>query len=163
MSRLVLLLVALAASLVQVGVVPAFVFTSAAAPLLPVALLAAWGAVRGTDDLWLALLAVAGILGVLSEERVGWYLLALLPTAVLLLVAQQPGEPKFHRIAHAPITAALGAWAYLALLFLASGRLEALPDTGIEALTAAGTTALLATVFALALWPLRGRPRGLFE
>ena len=78
-----LALLALAASLLQLGAVPALFLGGVAAPLLPVALIAAWTMARGERELWPALLVVAAVMGVASSERIGWFLLALLPAALL--------------------------------------------------------------------------------
>src|SRR5437868_12808735 len=72
-------------ALVQVAVVPAFVFQPAAAPLLPLALLAGWGALRGVNEVWPSLPVAALTLSLASSEGSGWLLLAVLPTAICLL------------------------------------------------------------------------------
>lgn len=155
----VLAVIALAASLLQLGAVPAFFLDGVAAPLLPVAVIAAWATLRGEGDAWPALLIAAIVLGVASQLRVGWFLLALLPTSALCaIVVRQAGG----RLALAPLAAAVGAVAYLAVLALAAGR----PATMLqpwEVLLAAGWTALVATLVALVLRPFHPRPQGLFE
>nr|HRC62231.1 hypothetical protein [Dehalococcoidia bacterium] len=75
MTRLLLAALALLASLLQVGALPALFFNASAAPLLPVALLAAWGALRGPEEIWPALLVAPLPLALLSEQRLGWFLL----------------------------------------------------------------------------------------
>jgi hypothetical protein len=162
MTRLVLALLALGASLAQVGAMPALFFDTSAAPLLPVALLAAWGALRGVEELWVALLLAPIPLGVASEERLGWFLLALLPTAALVLRDALPEGPRaFGRVARA---AGVGALCYLVLLWVAAGEARALPGAAGIILGAAVMTAALAAVLATLLWPVRTRRSpGLFR
>jgi hypothetical protein len=156
-----LAVLALIASLLQLGAVPALFLGSIAAPLLPVALIAAWTMARGERELWPALLVVAAVLGVASSERVGWFLLALLPAAGLSAVIAATLVSR--RLALAPAAAALGALAYLAVLATAGGGLDRLPAMSGSIAAAGAWTALVAAVFALVLWPLQPRPGGLFE
>src|SRR5690606_17254960 len=58
-----------------------------AAPVVPVALVLAWAAVRQPDETWPAILLPAVVLGAASEERVGWFLLALLPAPLIASLA----------------------------------------------------------------------------
>jgi hypothetical protein len=162
MTRLVLALLALCASLLQVGAIPSLFFDPAGAPLLPVAVIAAWGAGRGPDELWPALLVAPLPLALASEERLGWFLLALLPTAAPLL---QPAPPDTsQQLLRAPLAAAFGAMAYLAVLFVAGGEVRALPAATPSILGAAMLTALLGALVALLLWPARSRRApGLFR
>lgn len=163
MTRLALAALALAASLLQAGALPALFFDPSAAPLLPVALLAAWGALRGPDDLWPALLVAPLPLALLSEERLGWFLLALLPTAALLF-RHRPEPDTAAQFVRAPLVAAAGALSYLALLWLAAGDVRGLPGALATLLGAAVLTALAAALFAALLWPLRARRApGLFR
>lgn len=159
-ARVALVVLALAASLLQLGAIPAFFLDGVAAPLLPVALIAAWATLRGDGDAWPALLIAAVVLGVASQLRVGWFLLALLPTAVLSAAAVR--QVASRRLVFVPVTAAAGAIAYLAVLALAAGSPAAvlLPR---EMFFAAAWTATAAVVVGLALWPFHPRPRGLFE
>jgi hypothetical protein len=152
---------AAAAALLQLGVVPAFFLDARGAPLLPAALIAAWASVRKTGETWPALLIAPVMLGAASEERVGWFLLALLPTAALTLIAGRTSAAR--RFAVAPAAAGAGAVAYLVLLTLAAGRPGALPSATAELAAAALWTAAAAAVATAALWPLRSRKHGLFE
>lgn len=163
MTRVALAALALLASLLQAGALPALFFDPSAAPLLPVALLAAWGALRGPDELWPALLVAPLPLALLSEERLGWFLLALLPTAAMLVHRRpQPDTPG--QFARAPLVAAPGAFAYLGLLWLAAGDVRGLPGALATLLGAAFLTAAAAALFAALLWPLRARRApGLFR
>lgn len=152
---------ALIASLLQLGAIPVLFLGGLAAPLLPVALIVAWTMARGERELWPALLIVAAVLGVASSERIGWFLLALLPAAGLSAVVAATVSGR--RLAFAPATAALGALAYLAVLAVAGGGLARLPALSGSIAAAGAWTALAAALFALVLWPLQPRPRGLFE
>ena len=152
---------AVAAVLLQLGVVPAFFLDARAAPLLPAALIAAWASVRTTGETWPALLIAPAMLGAASEERVGWFLLALLPTAAFTLIANRASGTR--RFAAAPAAAGAGAIAYLVLLTLAAGRPGALAPATAELAAAALWTAAAAAITVAALWPLRSRTRGLFE
>jgi hypothetical protein len=155
----VLAVIALAASLRQLGAVPTFFLAGIAAPLLPVAVIAAWATLRGEGDAWPALLVAAFVLGVASQLRVGWFMLALLPTSALCAVVVRQAGGRF---AFAPAAAAGGAVAYLAVLSLAAAR----PATVLqpwEVLLAAAWTALAAALIALVLQPFHPRPRRLFE
>jgi len=161
-SVVVLATLSLLTALLQLGAVPALFLGGIAAPLLPVALIAAWATARGEREAWAALLIASMVLGVASQERVGWFLLALLPTAALSIFAVRSTAAR--RIASAPIVAAGGALLYLAVLALASGRLAALGEQLTAGIAAAAWTALVAALFALVLWPLQPRTsRGLFE
>ncbi|MGE0227076.1 MAG: hypothetical protein AB7I38_10060 [Dehalococcoidia bacterium] len=163
MTRVLVVALALLASLVQVGALPALFFDPLAAPLLPVALLAAWGALRGPEELWPAFLVAPLPLALLSEERLGWFLLALLPTAGLLL-RRRPDPDTLAQFARAPLVAALGALGYLALLWLAAGDVRGLPGALTTLVGAALLTAVASSLFAVLLWPLRARRApGLFR
>jgi hypothetical protein len=173
----------LAAALVvlQLSLLPALFpagAIGAAAPLLPVALVAAWAAAREPIEVAPALVVAAGALGAVSTERVGWFLLALLPTVAVAVAARElprraswgRGRRTLERPAgreaaltdvalRAAVAAAVGAAAYLALLALASGRPALLPALGVSIAGATVWSAALATVLALLLRPRR---RGLF-
>ena len=151
----------LAAALLQVGAVPAFFLDGAAAPLLPVALLAAWAAAREPAQTWPVVLVTAATLGAISQERVGWFLIALLPTVAVAALAGGGGARR--SLATAPLTAAAGAALYLLVLALAAGRTSALPDSTGAHLATVLWTAAAAALLALALAPLRPRPHGLFQ
>lgn len=150
-----------AAALAQLGAVPALFPGAPAAPLLPVALIAAWSAVRDPREAWPALLVASVLLGAASEERVGWYLIALLPALALAMMASLP--PGARRAGLAVGGAAAGAVAYLALLTLAAGRASALGSEAGTLAVAALWTAAATALLAAALWPLRPRTAGLFE
>lgn len=151
------------AALLQLAAVPSLFVDGAVAPLLPVALISAWAAARDGNETWPVLLVVPVMLGVVSEERVGWFMLALLPSAALAsLPWQTDGASGVRRFARAPLAAAGGAVLYLSLLTLAAGRPATLAETAGSYVFAALWTAAVATLLAGALWPLRPRPRGLF-
>ncbi len=158
MMALLAAVFALVAVALQIGVLPAL-FLGGTGPLLPVALLAAWAGVRHVGETWPMLLLMPLVLGAASEERAGWFLLALLPTAALSLAVQR-SRPRW--MAAAPV-AALGAWLYLALLTLAAGRVTAVPALLQAHLIAALWTAVAAAAVTLALHAVRPRGRGLFE
>lgn len=126
-----------------------------AIPLLPIALVAAWAVVRDPVEPALALPPVAWVLGVASEQPIGWLLLALVPALVLGAAVRALG--RSHAIAATVLAATLSALAYVAIL--APGRL---PDLLPSALATTGWTAAAALVAALALFPFRPRERGLF-
>jgi len=151
---------ALATAFLQLGAIPAL-FPGGAAPLLPIALITAWAAARDPDGTWPVLLIVPVILGVASQERVGWFMLALLPTAALALAAGRGG--RIQRIAFAPATAVVGALLYLMLLTLAAGRGSSLVPAAGSHLATALWTAAAAALLAVALRALRPRAHGLFE
>ena len=155
---------ALAAAVLQLGVVPSLFLQPEQAPLLPVALLAAWIAVRGPSEAWAAVLVAPIALGAASEERVGWFLLALLPTALvatLLPRGKQPSARTF--VVRAVAAAVLGSMLFALTLAIAAARVE-LSSHGIGALgSAALLTALLAAGVAALLLPFRHRTQGLFS
>lgn len=160
MMHLALLAATILAALVQVGVLPSLFAQPVAAPLLPIALVAAWGLTRSPSETAPSVVLAAVILGVTSEDRVGWYLLALIPTAALLVAARLAANTGLARV---PMVAAAGTVLYLGTLLLASGTVRALPAMATAMLTSALLTALLAVVLAIVLGPLRPRPVGLFE
>ncbi len=160
MMRLVLLAGTALAAMVQVGALPTLFAQPAAAPLLPIALFAAWGLTRDPSEVAPGIVLAAVIMGVSSEDRIGWFLLALIPTAALLVAARLATNAGLARV---PAVAAAGTMLYLGTLLLAAGAVRALPAVATAMLTSAGLTALLALALALALWPLRPRPAGLFE
>jgi hypothetical protein len=147
-------------ALLQLGLVP-LLFPGAAAPVLPVALVAAWLARGDAAELAPGLLVMAVALGVASEERVGWLLVAMLPAGALLLAIElRDGLPR-------PLRAALAAWGgallYGALVSAAAGS-SPLPAHGAGALAGAALwTALAAIALATALRPLQPRAPRLFE
>src|SRR5690606_28590713 len=113
----------------------------------------------GPAEAWPTLLLAPALLGVLSEERVGWFVLALLPTvaaAVVLLHLDRDTVVRApRRFASAACAGALGAGCHASLLALASGRPALLLDA-IEGLAVAiCLTAVLSALVAAAVWPTR--------
>lgn len=155
---------------------------SVATPLLPVALVAAWGAARDPVEAIPATLVAAAALGAVSSERVGWFILALLPTTAAAVTARallkrapwtrsrmtfggaHASETTFpDAVLCAAGAATVGAAAYLALLTLAAGRASLLPELLESIAGSAGWSAVLAAVLAPLLRPLRRQRRGLFD
>ncbi|GMU40278.1 MAG: hypothetical protein AMXMBFR23_11440 [Chloroflexota bacterium] len=163
---LVLMLVTAALGLVQAGAAPALFADPLAAPVLPAILLVAWAALRGPQECWPAIPAPALILGVLSDERAGWFLLALLPAPLLGVVvlrrARRTGAGAVRRAAWSAAAAALAVLCYGGVLTLAAGVAGDLPASSAEAMAGVMLSALLGAALALAAWPLRRRERGLF-
>lgn len=166
MTGLLVVLVLVVAPL-QAVITTALVRDPLAAPVLPVVLVAAWASVRRADETWPAILLPALVLGVASEERIGWFLLALLPAPLVAAVAVRRfrrGVTGFwHRIGTAGIAAALGAIAYASLLAFAGGIGSELPGRAGALAATAFVTGILAVFVAVCCWPLRPRQRGLFE
>lgn len=160
MSLLAMGSLVLLAGLAQLGVVPALFLDRFAAPVLPVALLAAWAATRGAGPTWVWLLPFPLLLGAVSEQRAAWFLVALLPTPVLAAAAVQL-LPR--RSLGAATAAAGGALCYLVLLALVSGRPRLVLDEAEAMAVAAVLTGLAGAGLALMLVPLRPRERGLFH
>src|SRR5690606_5939356 len=105
--------------------------------------------------------------GALAEERTGWFLFALLPAVVLGAVLTQPWEVHRpaglgRRLALAALVASCGTVLHAAVLTIASGRPALLFEASSAVLTSVAWPAVLATLLALMLWPLRPRRRGLF-
>ena len=160
MTAVALAALALAAALVQLGVVPAFFLDAAAVPLLPVALIAAWSAVRDPDETWPVLLVAPAALGVASQDRVGAFLLALLPAAALVAVAGRLRGVR--RLAAAPVAGGVGGALYLAVLTAAAGEGGAIFSDAGSYLVAALWTALATALLTLALTPARPREQRAF-
>ena len=154
-------------ALVQLGVVPLFFIDGRTAPVLPVALIAAWAAVREPSETGPALLITAVALGVVSQERVGWFLLALLPAVLLAAIARSllddAHDPSRRRLALGAGGAGGGAVAYLALLAVASGGAADVGPNAARFALAGLFTASIGGLMAIALWPTRPRPEGLFR
>lgn len=152
-------LVLLGAAIVQVGVVPAIFLDAFGAPVLPVAVLAAWAASRGVETTWAWAVPLALLLGSVSEMRAGWFVLALIPTPLLVAAirARTPTIPT------TMLAAAGGAVAYVSTLTLAANRLPLLSSALDATMRGAVLTALAGLVVAVALVPLRPRERGLFR
>lgn len=179
MSRGALLLSLLAAfaALAQISAVPQLFADGRAAPLLPVALFAAWASVRGIGEVVPGVLLAAATLGVASEERVGAFLLALLPAAALAAALSgvlsgiraplgahghsPPGAPGQTVIALA--AAAGGSAAYVAILTATAGVPAALPAAAGPLAIGALWTAVLAGVLSAPLRLSRRQRAGLFE
>jgi hypothetical protein len=156
----------LGAAVVQAAVAPALFAHPLAAPVLPVAVVTGWAVIRGVDETWPALVLPAVLLGVVSEERVGWFLIALLPGPALaaLLVARM--EPQRLGLSRRALMAALGAaggtLAYGFVLVTAAGVASEALDRAAEFIGGAAVTGGIAALAAAAFWPLRERERGLF-
>ncbi|MPZ99357.1 MAG: hypothetical protein GEU80_08470 [Dehalococcoidia bacterium] len=154
------------AALAQLGVLPLLFLDPLTQPLLPVALVAGWCLVRGPAEAWPTLLLAPALLGVLSEERVGWFVLALLPTAAvavaLLYFARNAVVRAPRRLASAACAGAVGAACHASVLALASGRPLLLVDAVAGLALAVCVTAALSALVAAAVWRTRPRARGLF-
>ena len=164
MSLPLILLVTLA-SFAQVTLLPLLVLDSWSAPLLPIALLAAWSVNRSQDQVWLALIPAALLPGILSTERVGWFLLALLPVALLgtaLVQTRAEGERGLlWRLPATACVAAAGTLAYLLLLATVARDWELLPRAAPAIIGATAGTSLLAVLLTPIL-QRRRRKQGLF-
>ncbi len=157
--------VALLVALAQASAVPLVFLDPIAVPSLPVALIAAWAVAREPREVAPALLLIAVFLGVLSSERVGWFVLALVPAAAAAvplepLLARPEGAPPRALVAGA--VAAVGVVAYTALLALAGGVITEVPQAGDALIGAALMTALVAMPMAAVLARTRPRDVGLF-
>ena len=154
------------AALTQIGTAPAWAGQPLAAPVLPLAAIAGWGSVRGPGEAAAAAIAAAASLGAASEERAGWFLLAMLP-AVALVAPASALRPRARPLI-APAAAALGAVGYQGLLHLSGGAAEALAGGGGALLRGAFWSACAALPLAAACqafrWAAGPRPavRGLF-
>ncbi len=161
-----LVVLAVVAAVLQVGVLPGAFLEPLASPVLPVALLAGWAATRRPREAWPVPLAAAGVLGALSEARVGVFVLALLPAllvASVLRARERRGEGTApRRLALAAASGALGALGYVALLAQFEGASSDLLRAAPALVFAAISTALLATMCAAALWRFRTSSGGLF-
>jgi len=163
---LALLLLAMAAAVLQVGAVPAAFHQPLAAPVLPVALLAGWAAMRRPREAWPVPLGAAVVLGVLSEERVGLYLLALLPglgIATFLRLRERRGEgTASRRLALAAVGGAAGMLCYVLALAAAAGTGRMLSPALPALIGGMAWTGMLAALLAAALWRVRSDRGGLF-
>ena len=166
MAMVLVLLVVLSAPL-QAAITTALVRDPLAAPVIPVVLVAAWGAVRRPDETWPAILLPAVVLGVASEERVGWFLLALLPAPLIATLGakrfKRHATGFWRRVTTAGLAAGAAAACYGTVLALAGGLLGELPERSGALLATATESGVLAVLVALCLWPFRPRQRGLFE
>ncbi len=154
MKALLAMAIALALAATQLALESA-IDSPTAVPLLPIALVAAWAVVRDPIEAALALLPVAWVLGVASDQPVGWLLIALVPALLLGAAGRALGRDR--AIPAAALAGATSALAYLAILAAAP-----LPDLFPNALATAGWTAATALATAVALYPFRPRERGLF-
>ena len=163
----ILVLLALAAAPLQAAITTALVRDPLAAPVLPVALVTAWAAMRRPGETWPAILLPAVVLGVASEERVGWFLIALLPAHLVASLAVRRFRPKvtgfWRRALTAGAAAALGALLYACTLAVVGGIGGQLPERSGALLATAIVSGAIAVVVAICFWPLRPRQRGLFE
>lgn len=165
MTALLVLLVLVTAP-IQIAITTSLVRDPLAAPVLPVALIAAWAATRRPEETWPAILLPAIVLGAASEERVGWFLLALLPGPLVAAVAVRRLRPRvnglWRRISVAGGAGAAGAIAYGLVLAVAGGLGASLVTHAGPLLATGALSAAVAAVAALAFWPLRPRERDLF-
>ncbi len=161
--------------ILQLALVPTLFPTNAvgiATPLLPVALIAAWGTARDPIEIVPALFVTATGFGSVSTEQVGWFLIALLPTAVVAITVRALPIRTRHQPAHetqiavviirAAAAAAVGASSYLAILTIASGEPTLLPTLGTSIGSAAAWSTAFASVTVLLLHLLQPRRHGLF-
>ena len=153
-------LLGVGAALLQLGSTPIWIDQPLAAPVLPLVVIAGWGAARGLGEAVAATVLAAIVLGVASEERAGWFLLAMLPTAVLLLPAT--ALRRWERLLLAPVAAALGVVAFQALMRFSSGLGALSAEQQNQLFEGATWTAAAALVVAVVLaaggWALRWRP-----
>jgi len=165
-TSIVIAALAALATVAQIGVVPATFVNPLAAPVLPITLIAGWASVRSPREVWPVPLAAAVLLGTVSQARVGWYLVALLPVVALVVLMRGsegravPSAPR--RLAYASTSAAAGAIAYVIILALTAGDARVLVADASAILTGAAWTGTLAAGLAALLWPLRAQETGLF-
>ena len=159
------MLLVVAASFLQVTLVPLLFLDPWSAPLLPVALVAAWSVNRSQDEAWPALLPSALLLGVVSTQRVGWFLVALLPVALAgAAMAQTRADEEHGLLWRLPATASvagLGALGYLLALAIVSGELVVLAAAAPAVVVSVLGSSALATTLTPLLRP-RQRRHGLF-
>jgi hypothetical protein len=157
-TRLLVALLAAVLALVEASIAP-----GAAVAVLPLTLIACWGVLRGADEVMAAALAMAVPLGVLSEARLGWFILALLPL-LLTLVMVPHGAQRARGAAIGAAVAGGSSLAFGLVLLLAAGQPRALPAEVPALLAASSVTALLTGFGVLLLWRWRARPhaQGLF-
>ena len=153
------------ASFLQIAALPLLTSDPWAMPLLPVALLAAWSVNRSDDESWPALLPAALLLGVVSTQRVGWFLVALLPVALLGAALAQPGiDEERGLLWRLPATAGLagaGSLAYVLLLATVGSELGSLASAAPAIAGATLATSAIAAALAPLVQPRRQR-HGLF-
>lgn len=166
MIAIPVLVLAIVVSILQISAVPTAFAQPLAAPILPVALLAGWAAVRRPREAWPIPLAAAVVLGVVSEGRVGVFVLALLPALALVTLVrlrERRGEATaVRRLGLAAGAAAAGTLCYVLLTSAAAGTAGTLPRAIPALVVGMAGTAVLATALAAALWPVRTDSGGLF-
>jgi hypothetical protein len=160
-----LLLLVTAASFAQVSILPLLFLDPWSAPLLPVALVAAWSINRSPDQVWLALLPAALLPGIVSTQRIGWFLVALLPVALAGAAFAQSRAGEEHgllwRLPASATVAGLGTFGYLLLLATVGRELAASIEAAPAIAAATLGTSALAALLAPLLQP-RKRRQGLF-
>ncbi len=156
----VLAVVLVAASALVQMAMEASIGASTGVPLLPIATLGAWARVRPSFEAWVAIPPAALLLGIASDERTGWVLLALLPAPLLASFAPRGGVGL--TLAVAAAAAGLGAGAFLWMLAIVDGNATPAFDEVRTIAGVAGWTALGALLLAACLLPFRPRQRGLF-
>lgn len=161
MTRIIIAIVAGLAAIAEIALAPVLAPWAATTAVAPLALIAAWGVVRGASEVMPASAAVAIPLGVVSEERVGWFVIAALPLLVALLFVAR-SEERARSSWMAACVAGAGSVGFSLILLTVAGRLRALPDEVPAILAAGGVTALLAGIGVLLLWRWRVRTQGLF-
>jgi hypothetical protein len=106
-------------------------------------------------------------MGSVSQTPIGLFVLAVWPAAALAALTRRldrdPVGSWTRRLPAAALAAIGGVIWYSALLAFGAGQPRALLLDPGAVVAAAIVTALLATMVALAVWPWRPRPRGLFE
>jgi len=159
------LILGVTAALVQAAVLPAFYTGLWAAPVPACALIAGWAATRRPEETWTIALAAALVLGAISVERAGWFLLAMLPTvgAAMVLATMAPRNRSLTaRVGRALIAASGGALGYAGTFAIASTSADALLEEAPGLGAAALVTGLLAALIVVCAAPFRRRPVGLF-
>ena len=153
-------LLGVGAALMQLGATPIWIEQPLAAPVLPLIVIAGWGAARGLGEAVAAAILAAIVLGVASEERAGWFLLAMIPTAILLLPAA--ALRRWERLLLAPLAAGLGVLAFQALMRFSSGLGALSAEQQSQLLEGATWTAAAAAALAILLaaggWALQWSP-----
>ena len=162
----ILVALAVALAIVQVGAVPAAFAQPLAAPVLPIALLAGWSAIRRPREAWPVPVAAAIVLGAVSEARVGVFVLALLPALVIVTLVrlrERRGEgTALRRLALAAVAGGVGALCYVAFLSAADRNVVALTHAVPSLFIGMLWTGLLAMIVGAALWRVRTSSGGLF-
>jgi hypothetical protein len=100
-------------------------------------------------------------LGLLSEERVGWFIIALLPL-LLALALMARDEQRARNAAIGAAIAGGGCTAFGLVLLLTVEHPRAVAAEVPALLAASGVAAMLAGFGVFALWQWRARTHGLF-